>query len=234
PRALLSTFSFSMIRRPPQSTLFPYTTLFRSQHGLGHAHRQLDVDVVALAGEHRMRPDRDLDQGIAGGAARSASLALALEAQRAAVLRASGDGDLDHAPAIQLQALLAALRRGEEVDLEAVAAVGAAPRLARPGAPGAGGLAPQVFEAELGLAAAGRTAEAAPEGAAEHLAEDAFRRALRIACELEPAKGLPRPSFGVDLAAIILGPLHRVGQKIVGLAHFLEALLRPCASRVAI
>src|SRR5258707_8029187 len=25
-----------MIRRPPRSTLFPYTTLFRSQEGLGH------------------------------------------------------------------------------------------------------------------------------------------------------------------------------------------------------
>src|SRR5258708_11946553 len=25
-----------MIRRPPRSTLFPYTTLFRSQHGLPH------------------------------------------------------------------------------------------------------------------------------------------------------------------------------------------------------
>src|SRR2546427_8356888 len=26
-------FFFLMIRRPPRSTLFPYTTLFRSQHG---------------------------------------------------------------------------------------------------------------------------------------------------------------------------------------------------------
>src|SRR3989454_12073649 len=26
-----------MIRRPPRSTLFPYTTLFRSSHGLPHA-----------------------------------------------------------------------------------------------------------------------------------------------------------------------------------------------------
>src|SRR3712207_7777811 len=26
------TFFFLMIRRPPRSTLFPYTTLFRSQH----------------------------------------------------------------------------------------------------------------------------------------------------------------------------------------------------------
>src|SRR5438034_5011314 len=30
-----SLFSFSMIRRPPRSTLFPYTTLFRSQVALG-------------------------------------------------------------------------------------------------------------------------------------------------------------------------------------------------------
>src|SRR3712207_8663047 len=34
-----------MIRRPPRSTLFPYTTLFRSQFG------QLPVDRVRLAGE---------------------------------------------------------------------------------------------------------------------------------------------------------------------------------------
>src|SRR5438874_6375242 len=28
-------FFFLMIRRPPRSTLFPYTTLFRSRHGPG-------------------------------------------------------------------------------------------------------------------------------------------------------------------------------------------------------
>src|SRR6202012_6309557 len=28
-------FFFLMIRRPPRSTLFPYTTLFRSVHGVG-------------------------------------------------------------------------------------------------------------------------------------------------------------------------------------------------------
>src|SRR5438132_5997715 len=28
-----------MIRRPPRSTLFPYTTLFRSPHGPAQAHR---------------------------------------------------------------------------------------------------------------------------------------------------------------------------------------------------
>src|SRR5687768_18082405 len=36
-----------MIRRPPRSTLFPYTTLFRSRQG-GHAH--------SLRGDERRRP----------------------------------------------------------------------------------------------------------------------------------------------------------------------------------
>src|SRR2546430_13368140 len=44
---LTSTFSsiwffFLMIRRPPRSTLFPYTTLFRSRRG-GHAGRLRDA-----------------------------------------------------------------------------------------------------------------------------------------------------------------------------------------------
>src|SRR5438034_7451979 len=33
PLAFLSILFFLMIRRPPRSTLFPYTTLFRSCHG---------------------------------------------------------------------------------------------------------------------------------------------------------------------------------------------------------
>src|SRR5688572_32527488 len=32
-------FFFLMIRRPPRSTLFPYTTLFRSRRGMGRALR---------------------------------------------------------------------------------------------------------------------------------------------------------------------------------------------------
>src|SRR3712207_8038299 len=31
---MISRFFFLMIRRPPRSTLFPYTTLFRSRHGV--------------------------------------------------------------------------------------------------------------------------------------------------------------------------------------------------------
>src|SRR5438094_2618475 len=36
PFLVISFFFFLMIRRPPRSTLFPYTTLFRSLQGLEH------------------------------------------------------------------------------------------------------------------------------------------------------------------------------------------------------
>src|SRR3712207_7202478 len=38
-----------MIRRPPRSTLFPYTTLFRSEHGRVAQDRPGDRDPLALA-----------------------------------------------------------------------------------------------------------------------------------------------------------------------------------------
>src|SRR2546422_8256088 len=37
---LFLTFFFLMIRRPPRSTLFPYTTLFRSRAGRGGPRRR--------------------------------------------------------------------------------------------------------------------------------------------------------------------------------------------------
>src|SRR5208282_6484451 len=50
--ALLFVFFFLMIRRPPRSTLFPYTTLFRSRRGrIGRRDR-------SGAGAHA-RPGRD-------------------------------------------------------------------------------------------------------------------------------------------------------------------------------
>src|SRR5207248_9796449 len=50
PRVSILLFS-SMIRRPPRSTLFPYTTLFRSAESgqaevLAQGRRQLDVELV--------------------------------------------------------------------------------------------------------------------------------------------------------------------------------------------
>src|SRR5450830_1557127 len=50
---LRKTFFFLMILRPPRSTLFPYTTLFRSHCALHHELR----DAQLLAG-HRARPHR--------------------------------------------------------------------------------------------------------------------------------------------------------------------------------
>src|SRR6202012_6292988 len=47
-------FFFLMIRRPPRSTLFPYTTLFRSHHGLAAVAQHAVLHVPA----HRAREDR--------------------------------------------------------------------------------------------------------------------------------------------------------------------------------
>src|SRR5438067_11362051 len=55
----LSIFFFIMIRRPPRSTLFPYTTLFRSCECAAQPYRRHDRG----AGEHRWRRERDLLSG---------------------------------------------------------------------------------------------------------------------------------------------------------------------------
>src|SRR2546422_6953597 len=47
----LSLFFFLMIRRPPRSTLFPYTTLFRSSAALGGYFRKLAVGHVQSRNE---------------------------------------------------------------------------------------------------------------------------------------------------------------------------------------
>src|SRR5690348_18220222 len=41
-----------MIRRPPRSTLFPYTTLFRSHADVGDR----NPDVAVRIGQHRLQP----------------------------------------------------------------------------------------------------------------------------------------------------------------------------------
>src|SRR6266850_1583190 len=53
-------FFFLMIRRPPRSTLFPYTTLFRSAHGRRHTtHRARNGQVC----DQRPPPDRPVPDG---------------------------------------------------------------------------------------------------------------------------------------------------------------------------
>src|SRR5690349_24599028 len=51
---VFSLFFFLMIRRPPRSTLFPYTTLFRS-HGRVQLHRHVGVDAQARPRVDRQR-----------------------------------------------------------------------------------------------------------------------------------------------------------------------------------
>src|SRR5262245_65355755 len=44
-----------MLRRPPSSTLFPYTTLFRSLHDLGHDRLLGAVEDAAVGGDEIAR-----------------------------------------------------------------------------------------------------------------------------------------------------------------------------------
>src|SRR3712207_6881113 len=58
---VLSFFFFLMIRRPPRSTLFPYTTLFRSpgqQLGAGGGHVQHRRPAPRHAGDGHRRADQ--------------------------------------------------------------------------------------------------------------------------------------------------------------------------------
>src|SRR5215203_6534880 len=49
PRVFLNFFFFLMIRRPPRSTLFPYTTLFRSPDDLSYVLCLQEATAVAAA-----------------------------------------------------------------------------------------------------------------------------------------------------------------------------------------
>src|SRR5215213_7285781 len=67
-----SFFFFLMIRRPPRSTLFPYTTLFRSLHRLGHDRVARHPDLGerhggVAADEVQTGEGRDRDTGGGGG-----------------------------------------------------------------------------------------------------------------------------------------------------------------------
>src|SRR3712207_3143340 len=55
-----------MIRRPPRSTLFPYTTLFRSDGALGVSHREAVDRKPALGAGVACGSQRDLDGSVGG------------------------------------------------------------------------------------------------------------------------------------------------------------------------
>src|SRR3712207_8334501 len=50
-----------MIRRPPRSTLFPYTTLFRSRHEHDHERRRADERGRAEVDFHHDEREQDAD-----------------------------------------------------------------------------------------------------------------------------------------------------------------------------
>src|SRR5436309_13535716 len=57
---VISLFFFLMRRRPPRSTLFPYTTLFRSR---GRNHERRSVRCGAIALHHHDAPHRHARTG---------------------------------------------------------------------------------------------------------------------------------------------------------------------------
>src|SRR5256886_3781825 len=97
---LLVFFFFLMIRRPPRSTLFPYTTLFRShdQRGATHgAEGRIDRGAAGAGGEgrhahaphgrhaegearhHHPGGSREGDSGMTAGASQTVNLRTLLE-----------------------------------------------------------------------------------------------------------------------------------------------------------
>src|SRR3712207_8153705 len=60
---ILLSFFFLMIRRPPRSTLFPYTTLFRSA-GSSAKSRPSSAAGLPLATDRRHRPVRLQEAGV--------------------------------------------------------------------------------------------------------------------------------------------------------------------------
>src|SRR3989442_8766469 len=57
-------FFFLMIRRPPRSTLFPYTTLFRSARAAADLRRPDRLGHVLAAKQDALAPEREPETGV--------------------------------------------------------------------------------------------------------------------------------------------------------------------------
>src|SRR2546429_6404147 len=71
-------FFFLMIRRPPRSTLFPYTTLFRS-HVIASVDYETGGPAIALAGLARAQQRAGIDVTIVSTFPKNSNLALGYE-----------------------------------------------------------------------------------------------------------------------------------------------------------
>src|SRR5688572_31082509 len=78
-----------MIRRPPRSTLFPYTTLFRSLLGSGDAERRAGetFDVLRSPCERHHRVQRERQHAVVVGRLRSEEHTSELQSQSNLVCR---------------------------------------------------------------------------------------------------------------------------------------------------
>jgi hypothetical protein len=170
-----------------------------------------------------------LDQGVPGPAASGA--ALALQAQGLAFLGAGRDGDVDRAAVREGHALLAALDRVFQVDVEAGLDVAA------------------LLRETAGLAAAAERARApaAAEHAAEQLREVDLRPLVAVEAAATEAAGVERAiaglaaeaarglaTVGVDLAQVELLALLGVADDVEGGADLLELLLGLLVPRIGV
>src|SRR5258708_35782686 len=92
-----------MIRRPPRSTLLPYTTLFRSEHGRYGDKYGSDTDREPSAGsadDHHATSESDGDGGtdgdVHGGGSRKGSPELSVAEERRGQRRSPGGGRHDN------------------------------------------------------------------------------------------------------------------------------------------
>src|SRR5256886_16924733 len=105
-----------MIRRPPRSTLFPYTTLFRSRSRPGGAlGRKLLLHVEDLmrtgTAVPRIAPDAPLSEGLMEMSRKGLGMTVVVDPEER-ILGVFTDGDLGRAPARRIEWPATGVRTG--------------------------------------------------------------------------------------------------------------------------
>ena len=175
--------------------------------GLVDGDRQLKPDLRALALEVGVRPDLDLDQGIARTRAGGTGIALALEANGLALLDSRRDSDVQGLAGRQADASRGAESGVEKIDRDLEGPIAA---LADPAAVALAAARKDVGELAKDIVGAAAT-EAEPAAA-----PGAARIFVTEAPLFLPA--------GVDFTAIEAAPLGAIAQQRVGGRNLLEVL----------